>query len=342
MKLRKFIQTLPPMYFALVMATGILSIAFKLLAFEKLSVGLFWLNNLQFAILLLLLAVRLVTYPKLCFDDLKSNEKGAGFLTMVAGSSILGVQYVLLGYAASVAVALWVFALITWLVLSYSFLLAMITKTNKPILELALSGGWLLLAVSTQSVCILGDTLMQDLFTNTTLLLFFNLCLFTLGVCLYVMLTAIIILRLVAAKVTPEEFTPPYWVLMGAAAISTLSGAILVDKMNTLQQLTELTPFVKGLSVFMWSVAIWWIPLLLLLEIWRHVVNKVPVAYDVAYWDTAFTLGMFTAATYRLSNMLELPSLKAIPQVTVFIAAAFWLLVFVSMILSMLKHGAKG
>jgi tellurite resistance protein TehA-like permease len=337
MKLRKFIQNLSPLYFALVMATGILSVACKLLNFEKVSGLLFWLNNLQFVVLLVLFASRLVFYPKLFLADLKSNEKGAGYLTMVAGASILGVQHVLLDFSTTVAVILWFFAVIAWFVLCYSFLLAMITKTDKPTLELAFSGGWLLLTVSTQSICILGNTLMQDLFSNTVVLLFFNLCLFTLGVVLYLVLTAIILLRLIAAKVTPEEFTPPYWVLMGAAAICTLSGAILVDKMNSLGQLTALSPFVKGLSVSMWSVAAWWIPLLLLLEIWRHVMKRVSIMYDVAYWDTAFTLGMFTAATYRLSNMLDMPFLKAIPQVTVFIAAGFWLLVFVSMGLS-IRH----
>jgi tellurite resistance protein TehA-like permease len=154
---------------------------------------------------------------------------------------------------------------------------------------------------------------------------------------LYIMLAAIIVLRLISARVTPQEFTPPYWVLMGAAAIATLSGAILVDKMNTTGLLTDLIPFVKGLSVFMWSVASWWIPLLVLLEIWRHVMNKVPVAYDPAYWDTAFTLGMYTAATYRLSNMPDASFLKAIPETMIFIAAAFWLLTFVGMLLKMLK-----
>jgi tellurite resistance protein TehA-like permease len=325
------------MYFALVMATGILSVAFKLLNFEPVAVTLFWLNNIQFAILLLLFIIRVISYPQLFLADLSSNEKGAGYLTIVAGSSILGVQHVLLGYSVTFAVILWFFALLIWLLLGYSFLLVMITKAEKPSLEIGISGGWLLLAVSTQSLCVLGNTLMQDLFSNTAVLLYFNLCLFTLGVVLYIMLAAIIVLRLISARVTPQEFTPPYWVLMGAAAIATLSGAILVDKMNTTGLLTDLIPFVKGLSVFMWSVASWWIPLLVLLEIWRHVMNKVPVAYDPAYWDTAFTLGMYTAATYRLSKMLDASFLKAIPETMIFIAAAFWLLTFVGMLLKMLK-----
>jgi tellurite resistance protein TehA-like permease len=338
MKFRKLIQDLPPMYFALVMATGILSVACKLLNFGTLSIWLFWLNNLQFALLLLLFSSRLVSYPKLFLTDLKSNEMGAGYLTMVAGSAILGVQHVLLGYSSTFAIILWFFALITWLLLGYSFLLIMITKFEKPTLEMVVSGGWLLLVVSTQSICILGNTLMEDLFSNTAVLLFFNLALFTLGLILYIILTSIIMLRLISAKVTPQEFTPPYWVLMGAAAICTLSGAILVDKMQSLGQLTDLIPFVKGFSVLMWSIACWWIPLLILLEIWRHVVNKVPISYDVAFWDTAFTLGMFTVATFRLSNVLDLPFLKAIPEVTIYIAAAFWLLIFINMVLSTIKE----
>jgi tellurite resistance protein TehA-like permease len=335
--LLQFIENLSPMYFALVMATGILSIACKLLNLETAGILLFWLNNVQYGLLVLLFAYRLVAYPKRFLADLRSNGKGAGYLTMVAGSSILGVQHVLLGYSTSFAVALWFFALLTWLLLSYSFLLVMITNREKPTLELVVSGGWLLLVVSTQSLCILGDTLMQHLFANVALLIFFNLCLFSLGVILYIMLAAIIVLRLIAAKVKPQEFTPPYWVLMGAAAISTLSGAILIEKMNSSRQLTDLTPFVKGLSVFMWSVASWWIPLLIMLEIWRHVINRVSVTYDVAFWDTAFTLGMFTVATYRLSDMLDLAFLKALPEAGVYIAAGFWVLTFVGMVLNMIK-----
>lgn len=337
----RFIEKLPPMYFALVMATGILSLAFKLLNYERFATILFYLNNLQFSVLLLLFVLRLVFYPKAFLADLKSNEKGPGYLAMVAGSSILGVQHVLLGYSTTTAVILWVFALIAWLLLSYSFVLAMITKTEKPRLELVVSGGWLLLTVSTESLCILGNTLMQKLFSDTAVLLFTNLCLFTLGVVLYLMLAAIILHRLIAAKVKPQEFTPPYWVLLGAAAICTLSGAVLVGKMNDLGQLTDLIPFVKGLSVFMWSIACWWIPLLLLLEIWRHLISRVPIIYDVAYWDTAFTLGMFTVATYRLANMLDHLFLKAIPAFTLYIAAGFWILMFVGMALSMIKGLAE-
>ena len=50
-KLQYAIANLPPAYFAMVMATGIVSIASHLLGFRFLDISLLWLNVLFYAIL---------------------------------------------------------------------------------------------------------------------------------------------------------------------------------------------------------------------------------------------------------------------------------------------------
>jgi hypothetical protein len=47
-------------------------------------------------------------------------------------------------------------------------------------------------------------------------------------------------------------------------------------------------PFVKGFSLFFWAIATWWIPMLVVLGIWRYLICRVPFAYDLeAAWAAA-------------------------------------------------------
>ena len=38
--------------------------------------------------------------------------------------------------------------------------------------------------------------------------------------------------------------------------------------------LAMLRPFIAGFTLFFWATATWWIPLLLILGVWRHVVQR--------------------------------------------------------------------
>src|SRR3546814_5827418 len=64
-------------------------------------------------------------------------------------------------------------------------------------------------------------------------------------------------------------FRSPYWINMGAMAISTLAGARLIANAPDAPWLDGLLPFLKGFTVFYWATASWWIPMLLALGFWR-------------------------------------------------------------------------
>ena len=86
------IATLFPGYFALVMATGIVSIASQLLGFPVPARLLLAANLVFYAILLALTCVRAVRFPRRLLADLADHSRGPGYFTLVAATNVLGSQ----------------------------------------------------------------------------------------------------------------------------------------------------------------------------------------------------------------------------------------------------------
>jgi len=113
--------------------------------------------------------------------------------------------------------------------------------------------------------------------------------------------------------------------VMGAAAIATNAGSTLVASPSGLPFFRSMRPFVDGTTFVIWAWATWWIPLLVILGAWRHVVRRYPLRYEPAYWNLVFPLGMYTVATYRLSLAADYTALQSLSRVLVWVAFAAWL-----------------
>jgi len=87
---------LSPAYFAMVMATGIVLIAAFLLGMVSVAVILFAVNITAYLVLGLLIILRHVWFPRAFLFDLVDHQRGPGFLTFVAGSCVLGSQFILI------------------------------------------------------------------------------------------------------------------------------------------------------------------------------------------------------------------------------------------------------
>jgi tellurite resistance protein TehA-like permease len=211
-------------------------------------------------------------------------------------------------------------------------------KKEKPSLDEGLNGAWLVAVVAAQSVSVLGGLLAPEYHSGRELALFFALAMWLGSGMLYIWIIALIFYRYTFFPLDPKQLAPPYWINMGAMAISTLAGAVLAERASESSLLMELLPFVKGLTLLFWATATWWIPLLVILGVWRHVVRKVPVTYDVVYWSAVFPLGMYTVCTHRLAQVLESPFLDIIPRYFVFIALGAWALTFAGLLWRMWIH----
>jgi tellurite resistance protein TehA-like permease len=170
-----------PGYFALVMATGIISIAAHLLGMTSIAWVLLVANVAFYSVLAILLLIRLIWFPSRVAADIADHARGPGFFTVVAGTCVLGSQLFIVAGSLQIAGLLWVVGLILWLVIMYSFFALVTVRENKPPIESGLSGVWLIVVVATQSISVLGTLLAGPFGTYREPLLFFTLCMFLLG-----------------------------------------------------------------------------------------------------------------------------------------------------------------
>jgi tellurite resistance protein TehA-like permease len=315
-----------PAYFALVMATGIVSLACHVFGYDLLAKALLALNLAFYPLLWGLTLVRLIRYSTEVVSDLRHHGRSVGFFTTVAGTCVLGSQILLIADQRRVALIFWIAGIVLWATLVYAIFAIIITKPEKPALAEGINGGWLVSVVAAQSVSVLGSQLAPRLGDAAPQLLFFCLAMWLGAGMLYFWIIGLIFYRYAFFTMNPSDLAPPYWINMGAAAISTLAGTMLVAEAQHSPVIQQTLPFVRGLTIMWWATATWWIPMLVILGAWRHLIRGFPVRYDPLYWGAVFPLGMYTVCTARLSVAVDAAYLLSIAQVFLFVALGAWAL----------------
>ncbi|MGV0806046.1 tellurite resistance/C4-dicarboxylate transporter family protein [Mycolicibacterium setense] len=240
--------------------------------------------------------------------------------TRLAADSHYGLAFTLLAIG-------WV----AWMVLGYVVpWTAVLGQAARPVLQHA-NGTWFIWVVASQSVAVLAAALQPEIAAGRSELALLAVFSWSVGIFLYGAAGIFVAVRLLVYPLRPTDLTPPYWVAMGATAITVVAGARIVE-MADAPMVAATRGLIAGTSVFFWAFGTWLIPPLIAAGIWRHYVHRIPLRYDPTLWSVVFPLGMYGVGGHYLGQADQLPIVERIGYVESWIALAVWAVTFLAMV----------
>lgn len=294
------LDALPPASGAVVMGTGIVSVALSLDGQETLSRVLLALATAIWAILVVLLPAR-------ALRDRARFRRDAGSpaaFTAVAGTAVLGARLTMLGWSWAGS-ALLVIALLAWLALVGPVL----RSWSRPTV-----GASFILTVGTESLALLAAEL--ALAYHADWLLLASLPPFLLGLGFYLF---------VLCSFDPGQLAGgrgDHWVTGGALAISAIAAGRITLAYQHLEPSGGAGGALEGVSLALWVLALLWLPVLLAVELrWPR------LRYSVRRWSTVFPVGMYAACSFVVGAVDSAPAITRFAHIWVWVALGVWAVV---------------
>lgn len=319
------LRALHPGNFAAVMATGIVSIGWGWVGVPLLSDGFALLALLGWLLLLGLSALRVLRHAEAVRIDLLNPRMVFSYFTLVAATSIVGVLLHQRGQVQA-AITCWLLAFVAWALLLYLAFAVLTFLTHENNVNIV-HGGWLIAIVGTQSLVVLGGRIAGDLGPFAQAMMVEVHLLWGLGLAWYGIFVTLFCYRIFFLALKPQDVSPLLWVVMGAAAICTNAGTTLLVEDARLPFLAAQRPFIEGVTLMLWAWATWWVPLLVMFFVWKHVVSRVPLRYEPVLWSFVFPLGMYAVASRRLGLAADFEPLSWAAQAMLGVASLAWLAV---------------
>lgn len=331
----RWLEGLSPRYFALAMATGIISFAFEKIGFSVLSDTLFVVTLFAWICLVMLSIWRVIRFPRAVRIDLLNIRLVFAYFTLVVATNIIGLLLSQHGQF-QLAMACWVVSFLSWsalLYLSFSVLTFLTHENSVNVVH----GDWLTSIIATQSLVLLGAQIAPQLGEYASYMLVEIHMLWMLGLVFYGIFVTLFCYRIFFLSFKPEDTSPLLWVIMGAAAVGANAGTSLLASSTHMAFLLALQPFIDGVALMLWAWATWWIPMLVIFGIWKHGVRRYPLVYEPAQWSMVFPLGMYAVASFKLGLTADFPPLQWISRIMVWVAFVTWCLVLLGMLYQLIK-----
>jgi tellurite resistance protein TehA-like permease len=315
-----------PRCFAMVMATGIVSVALRLAGSPGPSVALLWVAVAAFAVLVVASARRVAAFGPRVRDELSRPDRLFSYFAFPAAASVLGARLAGDDPPGVVAVLTAVTA-VAWIAVSRIVLgyLASWAGPRRAITDV--NGTWQLWVVGTQSAAIAATSAYAAGVLPGRLAAWAAVVVWAAGAALYLVVTALVVMRLDVADLAPGDPVAPYWVTMGAASITVLGAAEALQITGA----TAVVGFRAGLTdlgLAFWSVATGLIPALALFGAVRWRRGLTPPGFRREWWMIVFPAGMYATASMRIGAVAGVPAIRDTGTATAWVAAAIWAAVF--------------
>src|SRR5699024_6319033 len=243
---------------------------------------------------------------------------------------------------APLALVLFGISALLWLVLGYGIPFAAVLGSSiRPVVK-GVNGTWFVWVVAAQSVAVVASSLALELpksFPSPGLVVALTLVaviMWAVGLALYIACALFVGMRVLLHRFGPEDLDAPYWVTMGALAISIVAGSRLLELESTpILDATRL--LVSSSSALLWAFATWLIPSFVLAGAWRHFIHRVPMTYSAGLWSMVFPLGMYSVASIYLGRSDRVPPIEWIGQHWFWVGLVVWAIVFSAMVASFVR-----
>jgi tellurite resistance protein TehA-like permease len=297
---------------AAVMATGIVGTSCAVAGLRAVGAAAFTLAVVLFVGVVVLLLLRSVLEPTWFTGTLTDPGAAFGWWTLVAALGVCGTLGGTLGIGSASVVALALGGPL-WLLLTYGLLPWLFLHARaRPLADHA-DGAWFLWVVGTESLAITLATLGAPAVA---------LALWGVGLVLYLLLAAVVLVRMVASSGGPAIVAPTAWVVSGATAITTLAGARVLEHGPA-----TAAPFISGASFVLWAWGTWCLPFLVGIGIRQVLILRQPVRYTTALWSIVFPLGMYSTASTVFGRVASVDILVTAGSIVRWVAVVAWVLV---------------
>lgn len=295
----RVLDSIPPASGAVVMGTGIVSIALLLDGHRLLSQVLLVLDALAWLALAVLLPARALDDRRRFAVDLRHPTA----LTSIAGTEVLGTRLTLGGWDWAGA-ALLIIGVLIWVGLVPHVLRYWQTPTI---------GASFILTVATESLALLAATLAFA--DRAAWLVYAALVPFCLGLCFYALVLRRFDFRQLSVGIGD------HWVTGGALAISTVAAGRIALAAQHTSNLAGAHDAFETLALVLWCLTMIWLPPLILAELLRP-----RPSYNVRRWSTVFPVGMYAACSFIVGELTKTAGISEFARIWVWVALAVWTL----------------
>jgi tellurite resistance protein TehA-like permease len=322
----------PPVAFAMVMATGIVSAAIGQAGLTVAADALLAIGAAGFVFLLAAVSARAALRPDELRAELADPRRAFTSFAFVAACAVLASDLAGAGQPGSPAV-LAATAATAWLVLTAAVparlaVRRMLADGTRPSAE-DVNGSWYLFTVATQALVITLAVTEADGVVPAGLAAVAAPVAWSAGVLCYLVTSVLVAVRLAGYGQGPRGSRAAYWVAMGAASISVLAAARLAGLPGLRD--TAVASGVTTAAIALWALATALIPVLAAATAAHYLRAPSRPRYHPGMWVIVFPLGMYATASRQLGAIAGLPVIHDAGVIAAWPAVAAWLVTFTLM-----------
>lgn len=311
---------MPAAAFSFVMAAGIVSVSLLMHDRLVLSRLLMAVGIVGYLVLVALAVRQLTRHPSRVQGNVAAPPSRFGYATFVAASGVLGTRLVLLGIPVVPLVQLLV-AISAALVIG-QWVVRALRHDVDPWWQLV-DGSWFLSSVACHSIGVLAASIAAVRPVAAGPLVVVALVAWTAGIVAYGVVLRGVVTRVGRRRIGARDLTAPYWITMGACAITVLDSAKLAV-LPAAAVPPVLHAVVSWAGLGFWVLATALIPLILAAGWWRHIRHRVPLDNPTTLWSIVFPLGMYDVASTLMARTHEFLVVRVIGDIGAWIALAAW------------------